>query len=621
MTSSKSNNPDLLKRPYSDEELDVSSDDIKAKLEKLMKFFDESGIDYDKFDPDSIPKLDFSKRMAYPNNDVYMYIPGQHDTNKWLQAISDIYRQEKAGESRVTAIRRVTSGWNIMETHDFLNWIRFYEAGDHMKYKFANLWYENPDLPGYAFTYKKDPEPVKVKEVQPAIDFARTKATEDADRRQLIEKQRNKIIGRLDSAEKLLRSPDGHVFSGKEFESLMEAIYDLKKKIQMVNKISSSTKLYEDMIVRQANILNRSGFSKAAGVLYSVAQTPAAAGEQAEGQEGGEVPVEPAPPGDPSGAGEPGAPGGLPSTGPGMPQGAPSSAAPESVGNETSPTPKGIIDFLDGLEKSTFSPGDDSEVEDDLEVMDADDELLVTEAQVAPPPTNPAAVTPDESLTTSTAPAPLDPSPVAAPDTPAAEPGKSVEGGEEENLEVTEDDIAQPPGEEAHESTPSNFNAKMDEVLKGVTVADAVAELEDLSKIFKTREIPRRLGRVDMMFDALGIAPYFPSLSEATNKSLEANNYIATRVDDILSKLRGTLQSKEIDLKGDSDVERPEMAGIKGKLQQDEDKEKERKRMRKEQEAAELSNKGKETPEVEIGEDLAPPGPPAAAPKPPAPPA
>src|SRR5574338_311479 len=179
MTSSKPKETDLLKRPYTDEELDTSSDDVKAKLEKLMKFFDESGIDYDKFDPESIPKLDFGKRRAYPNNEAYMYIPGQHDTNKWLQAISDIYRQEKAGQNRITAIRRVTSGWNIMETYDFLNWMKFYEAGDHMKYKFAQLWYENGD---YFLPIKPDPAPTKVQEVQPAIDFAKAKTTEDAER-------------------------------------------------------------------------------------------------------------------------------------------------------------------------------------------------------------------------------------------------------------------------------------------------------------------------------------------------------------------------------------------------------------------------------------------------------
>ena len=60
------------------------------------------------------------------------------------------------------------------------------------------------------------------------------------------------------------------------------------------------------MIVREANVLSRKGFSKAANMLYSVAQTPGASAEGATGQqEGGAVPITPSPP-DPSGAGQSG---------------------------------------------------------------------------------------------------------------------------------------------------------------------------------------------------------------------------------------------------------------------------------------------------------------------------
>lgn len=604
-----SNKPSL--QPYSAEDLEVS-DDLKEKLEKLMKFFEEYNIDYSKFDPNTLPSIDFGKKDAYPNTEDFLHIPGQHNTQKWLQAISEIYRKEQQGENRVQAIRRVTSGWNIMETYDFLNWIKYHESGDHMKYKFAKLWYENDDLgPGYFLQIKKDntPEPPPATTGQD-IDFARERAVNENGKRETIEKQRNKIIGRLDSAEKLLRSPDGQVFSGKDFEPLIEAIYQLKKKIQLVNKISSSTRLYDDMIIREANILANKGFNKAASILASFAQTPAASGTKAEGTpDGTDIPAA-ASPGDPSGAGNPGAPGGLPSMGPGMPQNAPSSATPEGVEN----TPPAIEEFLAGLNKGQYSPKDNQGVEDDLEVSDSEEELLVTEAQVMPP--NPNAV--DEPITTSPSPAPLDPSPVAAPvlnkDKPPASPTSPDDPmGEPEELEVTEDDIESPA------LTVSNFNEKMNELLQGATIADAISELEDLDKIFKTREIPRRLGRVDMIFNALGITPFFPALSEATGKSLEANNYIATRIDDILSKLRGTLATKDVNLKGDNSVDKPEMSGVKNKLQQDDDKEKARKKMRKEQETMELENNNKETPEVEIEEDLAPPPPPpAAAPKPPA---
>lgn len=605
---------DMATRPYSDEELDVTPE-MQERLNKLMEFFDKSGIDYSKFDPDSIPKLDFGKRQAYPNNDQYMYIPGQHNTQKWMQAVREIFAKERNGENRVTSIRRVTSGWNIMETFDFLNWLKFHEAGDHMKYKFAQLWYENGE-PGYFLHVK--PDPVKEPEQQVSgrdIDFARDDSNSAAERKQTIEKQRNKIIGRLDSAEKLLRSPDGQVFSGKEFETLLEAIYQLKKKIQMVNKVSTSTRLYEDMIVREANILNRQGFIKAADMLYSVAQTPAASGEQAQGKPGGTNVVSPASPPDPSGAGNPGAPGGLPSVGPGMPQGAPNSATPAGVPNETSPTPKGISEFLEGMDTAKFSPvedkataEDDLEVEDSIDVHDVEDELLVTEAQAAP-----GAIAPDESITTSPAPAPLDPSPVRAPKvTRGPTPDKPAT---EEPLEVTEDDIK--PGDDTPSPIASDFDEKVNAVFADITVADVVAKLEDLAKFYKTREAPRQLGLVDMMLDSLGLASYFPSLAEATNKSLESNNYISTRVEDILSKLRGAMVGKNTDLSGGPEPERPEVAGIKNKLKSDDEKEKARKLQRKEQEAAELSNKGKETPEVEIEEDLGAPAPPAKAPAPP----
>lgn len=588
-------------RPFSDEELELTPD-VKSKVDKLIKFFEESGINYDKFDPESIPTLDFSKRRAYPNQDVYMHIPGQHNTEKWLQAVKEIYFKEKNGSNRVDAIRRITSGWNIMETYDFLNWLKFHEAGEHMKYKFAQLWYENGN-PGYFLHVKPDPVKEPAPQVQGKdIDFAKDNSNNSDERKQIIEKQRNKIIGRLDSAEKLLRSPDGQVFSGKEFEALLEAVYQLKKKIQMVNKVSTATRLYEDMIVREANILHRAGFVKAANALYTVAQTPAQSGTQAKGDPNAPPSAPPAAPPPPPTTPE-GAPGGLPSTGPGTPQeqagGTPSKGEPNQ-----NPAIAAFMDLMNKGPDDKSKAMDALEVEDNLEVEDTDSDLMVSEAQAAPPG--------DVPMTDAPAPVPLDASTVAPPKAP--KPPVKLEG---EPLEVSEDDI-KPKGEGA-EPSHSDFDSKIDAVFSNITVADVVTKLEDLAKFYKTREAPRQLGIVDMMLDSLGLASYFPSLAEATNKSLESNNYISTRVEDILSKLRGAMTGKNINLKPE-EAERPEVAGIKNKLKSDEEKEKSRKQMRKEQEAAELSTPGKETPEIEIEEDLGAP-PPAKAPVAPARPA
>ncbi len=586
---------------YSDDELEVPEEKIK----KLIEFFEEHGINYDKFDPNNIPKLVLNEKSAYPNNDQYMYVPGQRDTQKWLAAINDIYQKEQSGNTKKEAIRQATTGWPVVETFDFLNWVRFYEAGNHMKYKVAQLWYENNALgPGYFLQVKKDQQVEDKQPTEDDVGIAQERAVRDQERRQTIERQRNKIIGRLDSAEKLLRSSDGHVFSGKEFESLLESIYQLKKKIQMINKISVSTRLYSDMIVRQANVLTKQGFSQAALVLHKLAQTPGAITESAEGATDGSETITPPSPGDPSGAGQPGAPGGTPSTGPGMPQGGPPSANPHGIENANSP---GMEKFLQGLEQGQYSPTDEQGVDDELEVsdsLDSDDELLV-EAQVSP------RLGPNDSITTDTSPAPLTPSPVSAPSeikepkapkAPKLTSPSKDETLEEGGIEVSEKDI--PNKIEPHST--SKFDARVEEVFSNITVADVVTKLEDLSKIFKTREVPRQLGVVDMMLDSLGIASFFPSLSEATNKALESNNYISTRIEDIISKLRGSMATHNIDLKGDA-PERADVAGVKSKLKSDQEKEVARKQMRREQENAELENSNKETPEIEIEEEVATP--------------
>ncbi len=549
--------------------------DIESEINNLILSLSNVNIDYDKI------------KNAYPNNGQYVHVPGQHNTVHWLQAVKDIYYREKNGATRVDAIRQTTRGWNPMETFDFLNWLKFYEEGAHLKYKMAQ-WYVNDNLgPGYFLHVKPDPAQPAIPPVSGKdIDYARDAAADEmslSEKKQIIEKQRQKIIGRLDSAEKLLRSQEGQLFAGKELESLMEAIYALKKKVQLVNKLSTATKLYEDMIIREANILNRKGFIKAADMLHSLAQPL--------------TPASPAPPNLGSGS-----VGGLPSMGPGMAQN-----PPESAPNEMAPLPteeqqpEGIKEFLDRMETANFTTNEEDDQDTlDVKLDDLSVEDLIVEAQIPPI---------DEPMTDEPRPAPLNPrGPFrAAPSLDTPKPAEMSAAVTEEPLEVSEEDV---PDTEETKTPISNFDSKLDKLFDSVTVADVVSELESLSKIFKTREIPRRLSRADMMLDSLGLAPFFPALSEAQNKSLEANNYIATRVDDILAKLRGSLSAKEIDLQGDNVGEHPELSQIKNKLKSDEDKETARKNMRKEL-GTPPGQPAKETPEVELAEDLGAPVAPA----------
>jgi hypothetical protein len=603
-----------LVRPLTDQEINKPAMD--EKIENLMKFFEQYGIEYDKFKPEFrsfIPE----KKKAYPNYDQYQYNPGQHDTQKWLLALKNIAYRQKAGLPYKEAIKTSTQGWQKMEIYDFLNWLKFYNEGTPMKYKFAQVWYENGQ-PGYFLHIKPDTS----KEEVPVIDHnavqdAHEEAARQEEKRSVIEKQRQKIIGRLDSAEKLLRSPEGQQFAGSELEQLMEAIYTLKKKVQLVNKLSVSTRLYEDMIVREGNVLKRSGFDKAAEVLYSLAQSPGQSGESANGmQHGGKVPMDGQSPMDPSGAGQSGMPNGYVNLSvndptqpanvnefqPGLDALSDDDAAPSAPTGSTPPPqtgpaptdptaqstpaimpqgdvqPKGIKDFIENMNDGTMTEA--SEADDQLEVFD--DELMVTEAQVAPPGVPPAAL---EEVPTTTDPPPDRGDPV---NLPAPTP-KAPAAPQDEPLEVTENDIPGPDSPSGGDN--SALDSKIDATFDSVTMEEIVAELEDISKYYKVREMPRRLARLDMMFDSKGISAYFPSLAEAQNRALDANNYIATRIDDILSKVRGSLASEN----------------MAGKLQQDQDKEKKRKEMRKEQENADLEGgAGKAAPEVEMGE-LAPP--------------
>lgn len=578
--------------PYSfDEEQALQDPVIIEKINNLLDFFNETGIRYTDFniEPEQdllkgLNRSDIVDKTAYPNIDPYMYMPDQHNMEKWIQAVKEIYHKEKNGSDRIISIKQSTSGWNITETYDFLNWLRYYEGNSHLKYKFAQLWYENGS-PGYFLHVKKDPKNDTSSSIDGKdIDMIRDTIADEMpviEKKRIIEKQRNKIVGRLDSAEKLLRTQEGQIFAGKEFESLLEIIYQLKKKIQMVNKISTSTKLYEDMIIREANVMNKKGFTKAANLLFSISQANNSLpfGINNSDKIGAPiVPTSPSPPQQGSGT-----VGGLPSVGPGMPQN-----PPESAPNDEAPNPKGINEFLENLDpgkKYEHLSDDILEVIDTLDVNDAENEILVTEAQEITPPITPSI----QSKTIQTK--------------------KPIE----RTLDI-KNDLEKKIDKKEVSSQTSDFDRIIDSVFADVTVNDIVNKLKDISKIYKTREIPRQLSIVDMMLDSKGLASYFPALSEAINKALESNNYIVTRLDDILAKLEGGIEGKYIDLKGENQIPSPEMDTLKQKLQNHDEKEKAKKKLRQQQADEELSQsvQPKETPEIDIEEDLRqPPSPPA----------
>lgn len=168
----------------------------------------------------------------------------------------------------------------------------------------------------------------------------------------------------------------------------------------------------------------------------------------------------------------------------------------------------------------------------------------------------------------------------------------------EEDLKIYAQEIPNP-GTDVTQAIPEPEGNKLEQALAGTTVDDVIAKLEAVSNIFKNREVPRQLGMVDIMMDQLGISSYFSELGESISKALEANQYCATRIEDILGRLKGGIEvpaENVLDLAGDKPGAAENNAiGLKNKLELEKQKDDIRKKKREEtsnaQEDAQILNK------------------------------
>lgn len=468
------------------------------------------------------------------------------------------------------AVNETIQAWSEIESYDFKNWYKYYLQGNHLKYKQAQIWFKPTSVLNQASnTDKLDiddliPNPTEPVEVAPTVDDS-----------VMIEDIRTKVLARLNAAEKLLSNNYGRQFAGNQLNTLLTSIHELKRQVLDLSKKSRATKIYEDLIIREGNKLHFGGFIKQAQFLYKIAGEVAQTVPPTPPQT---VPVSPTPTSNPDASGN---------TDTASPEAAVSTEGQEAaieISDQAPPPPTQIVGNPGALplgnpDEGNVSPSVDSlsegmkgflsnmepkveDKEDELEIMDADD--LVVEAQVQE-------VTPAEPI-----------------------------GVNDEELE--------------NNQSLSGFDSQMDQLFSNVTVQDIIQKLEDLAKVCKVREIPRQLSLIDMMLNALNMSPLFPSLSEATNKALESNNYISSRIEEILSKLRGTLDTNKIDLTNQNQIapKDPNAAGVRDKLEQENLKNKERKEFKKRLENESLDQTAKQTqelaqPEIEVQDDLSQP--------------
>ncbi len=456
-------------------------------------------------------------KKAYPQGSESNLIRNPYNLSKWVDSMRQIYAYRQRGYGSQKAFNIVTHKWDEMEKKDFDHWMKFYQSNGHLAYKTAQLrpkYYIPGDDSG--------PIPFDVLRATLPKSYEAMNA-EDAKVRHLEEKKHEekddvsekvtKLVGRLNSAEKLFTSVDFKKVLGDEYEEWLECLHKLKRIIY--SKQPKTASMVGDLIVRQGNKLKADGFKKASKLMNIIAAWQEQTMYQFDEAIG--IPffkcAQTAPPelGD-------------------MGLGDSTDIMGESPGGTSEDgrdlsDPEGAMrEFIENIggEKSEETKEASFE-EDDAMIIVAEDGFYRF-AQAAPSPIS----EPKKDI-------PL----------PEAGPVKTEDGNAER-------------GDHA-----------IDAALKNIKLPDVIAKLEELVQFYRNRQISRELLIVDLMLEALGISAFFPSMAEASKSSLDSNQYVLTRLEDILAKLRGA-----------SAVETGEMETIKDKLQhqsENQDKRKEEK--------------------------------------------
>ena len=505
-----------------------------------------------------------TNKKAYPS-DPWRNTQSIHSIDRWLDSFQQVLNLQ-GEKGRLQAVAMVTQDWDTTERDDFINWMRYYEGLNHLKYKKAQMMLENGYyIPGGGKPDNLTPNPSVIstipgvkgapKELPPVV--SPEIAAMDPNKEKLAA-HKKKLISRLDSLEKLLRSDVSTEFAGAEISNFIRTIHDLK--VNFYNLKLANLSSYDDLVYQKSNSLASKGFVKSASMLLKHAQ------------------LAPAPPTPASTNVDNATPANLSQ---GTPMAAPTQEeTPVDLANSGPPEPeKATNKFLKNMSGGTITDVDENKSDDvelelesedddlDLDELDSDDEEMLTVVAQAEP------ISPPTPLPEEETPLP-EPAPVAETPDQAVAP---VPGKEDSVVEVNQNI--------------EDIDDMIEQAFGKVTVEMIIAKLEEVSKIFKTKEIPRQLSIIDFMLDTLGMATFFPQLSEASGKAIESSNYISSRIDNVLSHLRGVIKGNGIDLvngEGNAQVE-----AIKDRLQERQNKD-EAKKEQKEQESE------KETPVMEI---------------------
>lgn len=424
--------------------------EIKDKNSVIAKAFgylkDLDNINLSKIMAAVLRSLRKIEKKAYPNitgvNEEN--IKEKRDVNLWIKTLGSIYKAIRKGESRESALNRLTKEWSPMEKFDFEAWARYYEKGDHEKYNIKVA--EEID---FEDLFKDTEEPIRSEKPTKQIRPEKT-----------IDDYKKALMGRLNSAERLLNN-FVHVWPDDTVKRLYDGLYELKRQLITMRTTSS----VQDIIIRLASSWEKDGFSEGANELRKIAQPP------------------------------------------------------NDITSE-------IEKALKGKEFKKTKPKKPSPMEDmgmgDLPPMED-----------LPPMDN---IPPMEGMEPKG----------EVPDIPAGVEENLPPPMEEPAIEVEEPPIP--------EKKP-NHNPYSD-----ASIEDALDILEPLAQSLREREFIRDLSKADMMLDALNIASHFPELGEVLAKALELNIYMGTRLEKVISKLKGGVKTNEKQSPSPPNIEMEELS-------------------------------------------------------------
>ena len=224
-------------------------------------------------------------KESYLHDESGSAMDNPYNVSKWMETMNSLYSRANSGEDWANSFAQVTSGWNKEEINHFKRWLSFYQQQSHLKYKTAQLtnkfYLEN----GGTVT-PLDINQLRASLPTPVPDMssfeetnAQNKAQQDKQKAEDVDKLRKAIIGRVNSAKKLLSNPDlqKSLKDNKlNVQQLFNTLTWLEGELATVHVRNANSSIFEDLLYKRANQLKCKGFHKEAEMLVSLGQASSA---------------------------------------------------------------------------------------------------------------------------------------------------------------------------------------------------------------------------------------------------------------------------------------------------------------------------------------------------------